>query len=322
MEGTLPPPVEQTTSKPKPKRKREKSVNQCEWPDCGRTFQRPYQLTQHRLLHTGERPYVCTEPDCGQTFNKPFRLADHRARRHKPDASQHGSAIRVACDVPGCGRPVHPRQLERHRNLHHPGMSQLFGASPPQPPIPKKPRSQTCDYPGCNKVLKWGHARRHRRQVHGEREDGPILMASVTDVLQPAAPVAPLAEEPPPTRKRANYTETVCEYPGCGKVIKYGHGARHRRIHGEAFAAAHQQAPRYVEPPPPPVGPADGGRFPCADPTCTRSFLNRATMVRHHRRVHQGQPLEFPCVAPNCDKAFDTRYELARHERIVHSELD
>lgn len=105
-------------------------------------------------------------------------------------------------------------------------------------------------------------------------------------------------------------------------MVKYGHGARHRRIHGEAFAAAHRQAPRYSSPPSPPANQAEGGRFPCADPTCTRSFLNRASMVRHHRRIHEGQPLEFPCMAAQCNKAFDTRYELERHARLVHFDGD
>ena len=46
----------------------------CNWGDatnlCGRGFGRPADLAKHRRVHTGERPYICTneDPHCRKAF--------------------------------------------------------------------------------------------------------------------------------------------------------------------------------------------------------------------------------------------------------------
>eukprot|EP00128_Syssomonas_multiformis_P015567 Colp12_sorted_trinity150504_noHs@1874 len=51
----------------------------CNWPDCGRRFGRPDELTRHRRKHTGEKPYSC--PLCGKAFARSDHVTVHQ-RKH------------------------------------------------------------------------------------------------------------------------------------------------------------------------------------------------------------------------------------------------
>lgn len=50
----------------------------CTYDNCGKSFNRPCLLKQHRFSHTNERPYVCDEPGCGKRFMRPCHLAVHK----------------------------------------------------------------------------------------------------------------------------------------------------------------------------------------------------------------------------------------------------
>ncbi|KFO97578.1 Replication initiator 1, partial [Calypte anna] len=45
-------------------------------PDCGKGFARSCELTAHRHIHTGERPYTC--PHCWKSFNQLSALVTHQ----------------------------------------------------------------------------------------------------------------------------------------------------------------------------------------------------------------------------------------------------
>ncbi|XP_067388833.1 zinc finger protein 579 [Emydura macquarii macquarii] len=75
---------------------------------CHKFFARPWSLSRHHLVHTGEKPFTC--PDCGMTFRLSSYLKQH--------SRSHGAGgLPFGC--PLCRQRFHtPAELALHQRAH------------------------------------------------------------------------------------------------------------------------------------------------------------------------------------------------------------
>ncbi|XP_067931832.1 zinc finger protein 341-like isoform X2 [Watersipora subatra] len=69
------PPAQPSTDKPKRKTKKSSPNRQlsCDW--CKKTFQKNFDLEQHKRAHTGEKPFQCVV--CGRAFSQKSNVKKH-----------------------------------------------------------------------------------------------------------------------------------------------------------------------------------------------------------------------------------------------------
>mmetsp|Transcript_5258 Transcript_5258/g.15711 ORF Transcript_5258/g.15711 Transcript_5258/m.15711 type:complete len:278 (+) Transcript_5258:140-973(+) len=100
------------------KRSKSKNLFQCPVENCGRVFDRKYNMQIHIRKHTGEMPYQCRVEGCGVRFKWRSSLVNHN-RKHKtgelpgpPDPTLEVK-VRGSRDNVGGSPPFEPRFLDR-----------------------------------------------------------------------------------------------------------------------------------------------------------------------------------------------------------------
>ena len=54
--------------------------------ECTKTFSKNSNLQVHKIIHKGVRPYLCLE--CNKTFSNSSNMRKHVRRKHKNDVEQ------------------------------------------------------------------------------------------------------------------------------------------------------------------------------------------------------------------------------------------
>jgi uncharacterized Zn-finger protein len=67
---------------------------------CFRELSSRQNLREHLYIHTGEKPYFCTEPGCGQKFRQGSLLSIHKKIHFEVRKSKKNTQIDRKCSFP------------------------------------------------------------------------------------------------------------------------------------------------------------------------------------------------------------------------------
>ena len=66
---------------------------------CARNLSSRQNLREHMYIHTGERPYKCTEIGCSKSFRQGSLLSIHR-KTHKKQAEKLKASKKIEASIP------------------------------------------------------------------------------------------------------------------------------------------------------------------------------------------------------------------------------
>lgn len=117
----------------------------CNWKDCARNgmpFKAKYKLINHIRVHTGEKPFTCSETGCGKSFARAENLKIH-IRTHTGERP-------FACEFQGCDKRF-ANSSDRRKHIH----------------VHTLEKPYACRFVGCDKNYTHPSSLRKHMKVHG-----------------------------------------------------------------------------------------------------------------------------------------------------------
>ncbi|KAF2270878.1 hypothetical protein CC78DRAFT_5175 [Lojkania enalia] len=313
----------------------------CDFEGCGRRFNRPSRLEEHKRVHANIRPFACAHDGCGKTFPRKDHL-----NRHVESA--HGGVPTHICEFKGCGKAFFVKaRLKKHQETHT-NKYYCTGYPPCEEVFRKKKtleahinsthlgkKAYRCTFVDeetgdvCGKEYDAGGGlKNHIIKKHIKREQEhkyqcllcPCPNSTEFDIVTRSEGEVRVAKEPlgflthlELLAHNREFHPITCS--GCGKVCRTNAELRSHKevVHGE-----------FGGPP----------KFPCPRPGCDRIFTKGGNLKVHIAAVHD-ELRRFVCGEVDfssskhpelagwdrqnaCNQAFKTKSALEQHIRVLH----
>lgn len=174
---------------------------QCDYAECGRTFNTAAHLRYHKRTHTGEKPYACSHEGCGRNFTSSGYLRYHQCT--------HSGKRTFKCQHPGCDRVfAWPAHMKYHMKTH------------------TGDRAYHCTYEGCNKSFYVLQRLNVHMRVHtGERP----FTCNVENCMKSFTTQGNLKNH---MRIHTGERPYICTEEGCGRTFtEHSSLRKHKLIH-------------------------------------------------------------------------------------------